>query len=410
MKIAIVKPDYRAAGGFEAVVERLERGLRARGHEVDVVQVDATLGPGAATASRVDEAYLALFRDFFFHLSIVARFEALDVSGYDAVLCTQPGSYAVSHPHKVLLFYHHVRSFYDLQRVIETVRGHDIELHHLAAHIVRDIDSCFLRSDVPILAGSRRVKERLAQHNGLDANVEVFSAGVDPVFFDGTARGASLAALCVGRHEFPKRVELFLHAMCHVDGVEGRVVGIGAFTDRLKGIDAWLRLRHLDEALVPSWDPAGCLVDDHALWLRDTIHKPMAELSAAREALERREVRSNVRFLGRVSPDDLVREYRTARLVVCPAFDEDFGLTCLEAMACGTPVVACRDGGGYVELIEDGIDGLLVEPNGPAIAAAIRTLQDDELARAMGARGRQKARAYTWDRAVDQVERALQRA
>jgi glycosyltransferase involved in cell wall biosynthesis len=161
---------------------------------------------------------------------------------------------------------------------------------------------------------------------------------------------------------------------------------------------------------VPSWDPAGCLVDDHALWLRDTIHKPMAELSAAREALERREVRSNVRFLGRVSPDDLVREYRTARLVVCPAFDEDFGLTCLEAMACGTPVVACRDGGGYVELIEDGVDGLLVEPNGPAIAAAIRTLQDDELARAMGARGRQKARAYTWDRAVAQVERALQRA
>jgi glycosyltransferase involved in cell wall biosynthesis len=115
-----------------------------------------------------------------------------------------------------------------------------------------------------------------------------------------------------------------------------------------------------------------------------------------------------VKFLGRTTKDDLVREYASALCVVCPAFDEDYGLTCLEAMALGKPVIACVDGGGYVELIDDGVDGFLVDATGPAIAAAIERLKDPALARAMGARGREKARAYTWPRAIDQVERALQ--
>jgi len=70
-------------------------------------------------------------------------------------------------------------------------------------------------------------------------------------------------------------------------------------------------------------------------------------------------------------------------------------------------VIACVDGGGYVELIEDGVDGFLVEATGPAIAAAIERLKDPALAREMGARGREKAIAYTWPKAIDHVERAL---
>jgi glycosyltransferase involved in cell wall biosynthesis len=107
---------------------------------------------------------------------------------------------------------------------------------------------------------------------------------------------------------------------------------------------------------------------------------------------------------------DLLNEYAAALCVVCPAFDEDYGLTCLEAMACGKPVIACHDGGGYVELIDDGVDGLVVEPNGPAIAAAVDQLRDVTRAQEMGARGRQKASAYTWARAIAQVEQALMRA
>jgi glycosyltransferase involved in cell wall biosynthesis len=236
----------------------------------------------------------------------------------------------------------------------------------------------------------------------------VFSAGIDEAFigYDGPISFES--PLCIGRHEFPKRTELFLHAMVHVADLEGRVLGGGSFTDRLTALDGWLRLQHVEPAAgaAPTW--SGCHVDDDRLWRDVAIHHPIDRLRAAATTAEGRGLRPRVKFLGRTSKDDLVREYASALCVVCPAFDEDYGLTCLEAMALGKPVIACVDGGGYVELIDDGVDGFLVDATGPAIAAAIERLKDPALARAMGARGREKARAYTWPRAVDQVERALQ--
>ena len=403
MKIAIAKPDFHAAGGFENVVERLIDGLRGRQHQVDLVQVDADASPVSDLGVTVDPLHVSLFRDFFFHLNMVARFEQLELGAYDVVLCTQPASWAVRHPKKVVLFYHHTRTFYDLFEAIEGVRGHDVALHHLAAFIVRDVDGFFLTPDVPILAGSRRVKQRLSDHNGLDASVEVFSAGVDPMFFDYAGPVSFESPLCIGRHEFPKRTELFLHAMQHVSGLEGRVLGFGSFTERLTALDGWLRLRHA----APSSGVTPCDLDDDRLWRDVAIHYPLADLRAAEETAEARGLRPRVKFLGRMSKDDLLHEYASASCVVCPAFDEDYGLTCLEAMALGKAVIACADGGGYVELIEDGVDGFLVEATGPAIAAAIERLKDPALARAMGARGREKARAYTWPRAIDQVERAL---
>jgi glycosyltransferase involved in cell wall biosynthesis len=398
MKIAIAKPDFHASGGFEIVVERLAAGLRDRGHQVDVVQADADVSPVSDLGISVDPSYVSLFRDFFFHLNMVARFEQLDLSSYEVVLCTQPASWAVRHPRKVVLFYHHMRTFYDLFEAIEGVRGHDVALHHLAAFIVRDVDGFFLTPDTPILAGSRRVKQRLADHNGLGANVEVFSAGIDETFLDYQGPISFESPLCIGRHEFPKRTELFLHAMIHVADLEGRVLGSGSFTERLTALDGWLRQQHVTRS--------GCHIDDDRLWRDVAIHYPLDRLRAA--AADARGLRPRVRFLGRTSKDDLVREYASSLCVVCPAFDEDYGLTCLEAMALGKPVIACVDGGGYVELIDDGVDGFLVKATGPAIAAAIDRLKDQSLARTMGARGREKAKAYTWPRAIEQVDRALQ--
>jgi glycosyltransferase involved in cell wall biosynthesis len=137
------------------------------------------------------------------------------------------------------------------------------------------------------------------------------------------------------------------------------------------------------------------------------IHHPLERLRAGEAAAAERGIHPRVTFLGRLAKEEVLREYASALCVVCPAFDEDYGLTCLEAMALGKPVIACVDGGGYVELIEDGFDGFLVEATGPAIAAAIERLKDPAFAREMGARGREKARAYTWSKAIDHVERAL---
>jgi glycosyltransferase involved in cell wall biosynthesis len=408
VKIAVAKPDYGFTGGFELVVQRIVDGLAARGHQVDYARVDATGSEISHLPLPVEPKQRELFREFFFHLNMVARFEALDLSAYDAVLCTQPCSYAVRHPRRVLLFYHHTRAFYDLQAVMLDVRDHDVELYHYATSIVRDIDRVFLTRDIPILAGSRRVKQRLAEYNGLFDNVEVFNAGLDEALLADTSPVTFEQPITVGRHEFPKRVELFLHAMHHVRGLEGRILGAGHFTERLKGLDAWLRLRHRGPVGAASGS-GSCGLRDEILWRHHTIHMPEAELQEAVAAVAASGDALPSRFLGRTGGEDLLREYRAALCVVCPALDEDFGLTCLEAMACGKPVIACHDGGGYVELIDNGVDGLLVEPDARAIAGAIERLTDRDLARTMGARGREKARTFTWPRAIDQVERALAR-
>jgi glycosyltransferase involved in cell wall biosynthesis len=399
MNFAVVKPDHGVAGGFEIVVARLVAGLRDRGHAVDLVQVEISRDDVSQLPVAVAPEQLVMFRDFFVHLNTIRRFEQLDLGEYDAVLCTQPGSYAVPHPHKVVLFYHHLRAFYDLQEAIESARRHDVALFQLAAFIVRDIDGLYLTADVPILAGSRRVTQRLADHNGLDANVTVFDAGLDEAFLQFDRPVTFERPICVGRHEFPKRTELFLHAMQHVQGLEGRVIGAGSLTGRLKGLDAWLRVRHR----------GACAVDDDRLWRDEALYLSDETLRAAVDRVTP-DGPAATQFLSRLSQAELLDEYARALCVVCPAFDEDFGLTCLEGMACGKPVIACRDGGGYLELIEDGVDGFLVEPTGPAIAAAIEQFRDVDLARAMGERGRQKARAFTWTRAIDQVEQALARA
>lgn len=81
------------------------------------------------------------------------------------------------------------------------------------------------------------------------------------------------------------------------------------------------------------------------------------------EALLRRQAGASVRFAG--SPDDegLRDLYRAAEAVLMPG-EEDFGIVPVEAMACGTPVVALARGGA-LETVEDGVTGVLYPREGP---------------------------------------------
>ena len=84
----------------------------------------------------------------------------------------------------------------------------------------------------------------------------------------------------------------------------------------------------------------------------------------------------NVTLLGSVSEDELKVLYATCRGHITTALDEDFGMTPLEAMASGKPTIAVNEG-GYLETVEDGITGILVDPNENAIIDAVKLISND---------------------------------
>lgn len=81
----------------------------------------------------------------------------------------------------------------------------------------------------------------------------------------------------------------------------------------------------------------------------------------------------NIELLGEISEKELIELYANCRGLITTAIDEDFGLTPLEAMASGKPVIAVNEG-GYKETILDGITGKLVLPEENEIIQALKEI------------------------------------
>lgn len=115
-----------------------------------------------------------------------------------------------------------------------------------------------------------------------------------------------------------------------------------------------------------------------------------------------REAGLPVRMLGHVSDAELPGLYAGALAFVLPSLYEGFGLPCLEAMACGTPVVAA-DRGALPETCGDA--ALLVDPlDQDAIADAVLAALGDE---GLRERGLRRAAQFSWERTVRELRAAL---
>ena len=106
-----------------------------------------------------------------------------------------------------------------------------------------------------------------------------------------------------------------------------------------------------------------------------------------------------IQFVGPQPHDRTPLFYRAADAVVVCSYSESFGLSALEAQACGIPVVG-TDVGGLRHIVHDGESGYLVDSRDPAVfAARLKTLLADDRLRATFAKSAStSAASFTWDR------------
>lgn len=382
MRIAIVKPDYKIIGGFEIVLDKIIQGLKNESYQVDYIKVDMTNQEKSIGNIKIPEKVYNENQEFFRYVISIDKFRKLDLKSYDLVIATQPPSFAVNHNNVVCLFYHHHKIYYDLYDVFMEINEKNRLINEKAMTIIRDIDSLYLDEDKIYLAGSKHIANRLEKFNGIKKNKFVFEAGIDDAYYNYTGPINYNSPICVGRHEFPKRPELFIHAMKHLEGIEGYLIGTGGQTNSLIKLDKYLtHLHYMNRD-----------IDDEYLWKK-------LKIDNIRESYKS-EI-TNVRFMGRLSKESLIEEYANALCVVCPAYEEDYGLTAIEAMAFQKPVIACDDGGGYTEFIKDGYNGFVVHPTGEAIAEKIKYLKaNPEILYSMGKNAYEFSRKYSWKNSI----------
>jgi glycosyltransferase involved in cell wall biosynthesis len=110
-------------------------------------------------------------------------------------------------------------------------------------------------------------------------------------------------------------------------------------------------------------------------------------------------------FHGRVSDTALAELYRGARAVAFIPHEEDFGFVTLEAMQAGKPVITASDSGATAELVSDGVNGLIADPDPQALAAAIDALwADRRSAKRMGRAALERSRGISWEPLVRELE------
>jgi phosphatidylinositol alpha-1,6-mannosyltransferase len=91
---------------------------------------------------------------------------------------------------------------------------------------------------------------------------------------------------------------------------------------------------------------------------------------------------------------------------------EGFGIVCLEAGACGKPVVAGRSG-GLLDAVSDGVTGILVDPKdlGAVAEAILAVLQDPALGQHLGQQGQARVlQEFTWDHMAQRARRLFAEA
>lgn len=117
---------------------------------------------------------------------------------------------------------------------------------------------------------------------------------------------------------------------------------------------------------------------------------------------------NHISYLGKPNKEDLPEIYNAADMLIAPSLHEGFGMTLLEAMACGTPVITSKVS-AMPEVVGDA--GVLVEPTNPqSIADAISDLYHNcEYYEQLVKKGQLRAKLFTWEKTAEQIAQTYEK-
>jgi len=332
-------------GGAEILVDSLADELRRRGFECDLVRL-----PFSWTT------HLDVLKSALAWRLIDLR--TLSGAPIDLVIATRFPAYLVRHPNKVVWLIHQFRQVYDLAGTpYSEYQGSPEDM--ATARRVRAMDERALPEARRLYSISANVSERLRRHNGIDS---------------------------VPLYPPPK-----LGDACRQGDFGNYVLAVGRL-DRLK------RFHLLVEALARTATP-----------VRAVIAGSGPEEASLRALAESRGVGERLDLPGFVSDAELLDLYAGALAVFYAPYDEDYGYVTVEAMQCGKPVLTTADSGGVLEFVTDGENGFVCPPGkSRALAGKIdRLFADRDLARRLGAAGRQRVAPIGWDRVIAELTGGL---
>ncbi|MDA1256615.1 MAG: glycosyltransferase [Chloroflexi bacterium] len=262
----------------------------------------------------------------------------------------------------------HVTSFHTLAEVKRRARPGEVEIPERAGgerKVVHGADR--------IIAWSAHERGLLAELYGADRErVLIIPPGVDTRLFRPHDQVTARRSLGL-----PEGGKILMYA--------GRV-------ERLKGI----------EILIQA--VAGMEDEDDVTLLVIGGDKEDPERQRLETVAQKLEISDRVRFLPSVKQEQLPEFYSAADVCVFPSYYESFGLAALEAMSCGTPVVASRVG-GLPSVVREGETGYLIPSRCPA--AFIQRIEilliNDHLRMMMGRAARERALQLGWGVAVDRL-------
>jgi glycosyltransferase involved in cell wall biosynthesis len=342
-RIAVVTSGQPfGAGGHLEIAHGLAGALREAGHRAEVVLTPQN------RFGRQGAAYLSAW--------LTDLGVAQDGGRIDQVITLRYPAYAVRHEAQVCWLTHRMREYYDLwdgfsaglmpmQRPKEVIRRALIHAadRHLLTHHVRKLY---------VISGVMR--DRLERWGRIPSTV--------------------------------------LHPPPPPRGY--RCDGYGDFIFAVSRLTTLKRLDLLVRALAePAAAGVRCVIAGDG--------EQAADLQALSRSLG---VEGRVTFPGEIDAAQLVDHLARCRAVCFPARNEDYGFVTVEAFASRKAVVTCRDSGGPLEFVHDGIEGYVTEPTPSALAAALASIAADaSLACRMGEAGWRAVSGLTWPAVVDQL-------